>query len=431
MTMMLSLTLPRGGVLSRMLATRTLCSNSSNNIKSASDGSVRRIPHYKHSNTLVEVTLPDTDEQIADWAAQNASVSSSSPVVLGMDVEWRPAWRAGVHNKVALVQLGTPKSVLLVQLNRFKDGFPKALSSILKSEKILKCGVGVHDDLKLLTTDYGVAYSTFQEIGTAARRLLQQQRQQDHQQQLQDRTTFGLQSMAKLFLDVDVPKPKRVRMGNWEARVLTDEQIVYAAYDALVSRDIYDAIEAQGGFDAKEVHRLLTTDSTTRLLHCSAREQLRQLFFIGSESHQMMRVLSQRLMDADDAWLADPTKSTTASLSSNVAHTWTWKGALIVLLSRFGVTAQFIHQKISHNPPLCKVVIVVNNKTLGSATGRAKLEATDNACKLVVSELHALQRAFVAQQGSPASLLAIYAGREPLPPPFASFLEDKNLFLQQ
>jgi len=383
------------------------------------------IPHYKHSNTLVEVTLPDTDEQIAGWAAQNASVSSSSSVVLGMDVEWRPAWRAGVHNKVALVQLGTPTSVLLVQLNRFNDGFPQSLSNILKSERIIKCGVGVHDDLKLLTTDYGVAYSTFQDIGTAAKRLLHQLQQQ---QQLQDRTTFGLQSMAKHFLGVDMPKPKRVRMGNWEARVLTEEQIIYAAYDALISRDIYDAIEAQGGFDANEVHRFLNTDWTTRLLHCAARDQLRQLFLIGSESHEMMRILSQRLMDADDAWLADPTKSTTASLSSSIAHTWTWKGALIVLLSRFGFTAQFIHQKISLDPPLCKVAVVVNNKTLGSATGRAKLEATNNACKLVVSELHALQRAFVAQQGSPESLLGIYAGRHALPQPLASFFKDKPFF---
>jgi ribonuclease D len=51
--------------------------------------------------------------------------------------------------------------------------------------------------------------------------------------------TFGLQSISKAFLGVDISKPRKIRLGNWDNKVLNLDQITYAAYDALLSRDIY------------------------------------------------------------------------------------------------------------------------------------------------------------------------------------------------
>jgi len=201
-------------------------------------GAVRtvRIPHYSKrvEREEVEVVLPGNNEEIHAWATKHKLLEPTSTVFVGLDVEWRPAFRVGERNKVALVQLATSSSVILVQLNRFQS-FPKTLAQMISHDLVHKVGVGVLEDLKLLKRDYDVNFSetAFTDLNKAVKKLLHNDTSKNQ---------LGLQTLAKELLGVEVPKPKRVRLGNWENVELTHEQICYAAYDAVLSYDIHKAI---------------------------------------------------------------------------------------------------------------------------------------------------------------------------------------------
>jgi hypothetical protein len=209
---------------------------------------VLRIPHYSTTpgRGEVEVWVAHTNDEIAEWVRANIKSSPSIDLghVVGLDVEWRPPFKPRTINPVALVQVASESSVLLVQLNRFPGSFPSALAEVINSETVIKVGVSVLDDLKLLTRDYGVKYSdSYSDIGSLARRLSDRVKSGKGVDTSTETPTlpltFGLQSISKAFLGVDISKPRKIRLGNWDNKVLNLDQITYAAYDALLSRDIY------------------------------------------------------------------------------------------------------------------------------------------------------------------------------------------------
>ncbi len=53
---------------------------------------------------------------------------------------------------------------------------------------------------------------------------------------------YGLGSLTERVLGFTLPKPRKVSMSNWEARRLTQDQIVYAALDALITGQIFRAL---------------------------------------------------------------------------------------------------------------------------------------------------------------------------------------------
>ncbi|WP_373397326.1 hypothetical protein V8V91_22605 [Algoriphagus halophilus] len=67
--------------------------------------------------------------------------------IIGFDTETKPAFRRGVINPVALLQLSTSTQAFLFRLNNI-GSFPDALRNVLEKESIVKVGAAVHDDLK-------------------------------------------------------------------------------------------------------------------------------------------------------------------------------------------------------------------------------------------------------------------------------------------
>lgn len=53
---------------------------------------------------------------------------------------------------------------------------------------------------------------------------------------------YGLGSLTGRVLGFTLPKSRKVSMSNWEARRLTQGQIVYAALDALITGQIFRAL---------------------------------------------------------------------------------------------------------------------------------------------------------------------------------------------
>ncbi|MBF0349727.1 MAG: 3'-5' exonuclease domain-containing protein 2 [SAR324 cluster bacterium] len=141
--------------------------------------------------------------------------------VLGFDTETRPAFQKGVQYPVSLIQLATENTVYLIRLNMIE--ITEALSQLLSDENIVKAGVALHQDLQGLN-----ALKPFRPGGFADLSHMARERQIE---------TLGLRSLAAIVLGVRISK--RAKLSNWAKPELTEEQIVYAATDAWISREIY------------------------------------------------------------------------------------------------------------------------------------------------------------------------------------------------
>ena len=65
----------------------------------------------------------------------------------------------------------------------------------------------------------------------------------------------GLIFLENFLFECNVLKPKKVQMSNWERDVLTEAQVRYAVYDALMGRHIYDYLQKEGKSKLRETYR--------------------------------------------------------------------------------------------------------------------------------------------------------------------------------
>ncbi|MBI9035065.1 MAG: 3'-5' exonuclease domain-containing protein 2 [Bacteroidales bacterium] len=150
----------------------------------------------------------------------------SKESIIGIDTETRPSFKKGIKHPVALIQIASKKRVFLFRIN--KSGFCNELVSLFQNPKIVKVGIAVHNDLQELTefhpfTPQGVVdlNEYCQEIGFVS---------------------IGVKKLTALVLGFRVSK--RQRVSNWEAEVLSQAQVNYAATDAWVCREIYLALHS-------------------------------------------------------------------------------------------------------------------------------------------------------------------------------------------
>jgi len=143
---------------------------------------------------------------------------------LGFDTETRPTFKKGDMNEVALLQLSTEKTAFLFRLN--KTGLPEELISILADSSITKVGVAIKDDIIALKRITKFNPAGFVEI---------QEKVKDFEIE-----NFGLKKLSGLLLGFRISKAQQT--SNWEAEILTEAQILYAATDAWVSLEIYNRL---------------------------------------------------------------------------------------------------------------------------------------------------------------------------------------------
>ena len=151
----------------------------------------------------------------------------SSQFAIGFDTETKPCFIPHVpRNKMAILQLSGHDRAFIFRLQQL--GVPKELAELLSNPKILKIGAAVRDDIKGLQE-----YNKFQPQGFV-----------DLQSIAED---FGIEDksvrkMAAIILERKVSKSQQ--LSNWESSKLSDAQLRYAAIDAWVCREMYDALRA-------------------------------------------------------------------------------------------------------------------------------------------------------------------------------------------
>lgn len=145
---------------------------------------------------------------------------------LGFDTETRPAFHKGESYKVGLLQLATEDEAYLFRLN--KCGFAKELRFLLADKQVTKIGVGIRDDIRNLRKSGDFNPASFIDLQEYAEK-------------------FGIEdkSFSKLMAIIfGVKISKRQRTSNWEAAVLSEAQIRYAATDAWGSLKMYQRLSS-------------------------------------------------------------------------------------------------------------------------------------------------------------------------------------------
>lgn len=150
-------------------------------------------------------------------------------------------------SKPAILQLATRSTAFVFRLSPFLS-LPTAviepLLALLSSDSTLKIGVGVDEDVHGLRTLFGI--DTFVPAGFVRMEELA------HRAGL---TKKGLASLAEELLGKPMQKLKFLQLSNWEADLLTPEQLSYAA-TGTTSDDLIYASKNECVFAFPHTHTL-------------------------------------------------------------------------------------------------------------------------------------------------------------------------------
>ena len=145
-----------------------------------------------------------------------------SQKVIVFATETRPTFTpAQPRYNVSLLQLSGPDRAYLFRLN--KMGMHRRLCNLLASEKIVKVGAAIHDDIRGLQKLHGFnpgGFVDLQKIGW--------------EWGIRDK---AVKKMSAIILGFRISKTQQ--LSNWEADVLSESQCKYAATDAWVCRQMY------------------------------------------------------------------------------------------------------------------------------------------------------------------------------------------------
>ncbi|XP_021836762.2 uncharacterized protein [Spinacia oleracea] len=188
---------------------------------------------YLHLHELFIDDIVWVDE--AD-SLQKATSYIEGCKVVGVDCEWKPNYVKGSKgNKVSIIQIASEKVAFIFDLIKLYDDVPEILNNcfirILQSPRILKLGYNFQCDMHQLGHSY-------QKLDCFKRyeMLLDIQK-------VFNEPCGGLSGLVKKILGAGLNKTRR--NSNWELRPLSQQQLEYAALDAVVLVHLFHHIGNQ------------------------------------------------------------------------------------------------------------------------------------------------------------------------------------------
>ncbi len=172
-------------------------------------------PAHFDGKIIVVQNETQIEEACRDLASQR---------IIGFDTETRPSFKAGVTNKVSLLQLSTQERCYLIRLNRVK--LHSAILKILSNPNIIKIGADVAGDIRSLHILRNFKERGFLDLQKIVSAWGIEEK--------------SLRKMSAIVLGQRVSKAQR--LSNWEANQLTPQQQTYAATDAWVCIKIYEKL---------------------------------------------------------------------------------------------------------------------------------------------------------------------------------------------
>jgi ribonuclease D len=140
-------------------------------------------------------------------------------------------WTCSPNNLCIVVQICGESECLIVQM-LYLDVIPRGLVNFLKDPAIKFPGVGIQGDAVKLKRDWGLECNGTVDLTSLAATILGRP----------ELKFTGLKALAKVVMDYDMAKPKRVTMSNWAKPILDKVQVEYASLDAWVSYAIHQKL---------------------------------------------------------------------------------------------------------------------------------------------------------------------------------------------
>jgi len=185
-------------------------------VKSISKEDLQKLPIKSFNGNIHIVNSDEKVKEAVDFL--------NSCEAIGFDTETKPVFKKGQTNGVAVLQLSTATDAFIFKLK--KTQLPNSITDILSSNKILKVGVAIRDDIIALKKVNNFKPNSFIELQDYVKRF--------------DIENFSLQKLAAIVLGFKISKSKR--LSNWESPILTKSQLSYAATDAWASLRVYEEL---------------------------------------------------------------------------------------------------------------------------------------------------------------------------------------------
>ena len=189
-------------------------------LRAISREAMAELPIGRYEGDICLVRTPRELEVAREDLMQEAFV--------GFDTETRPSFRVGESHPPCLVQAATARRVYLFRLLQESDFHVPA--ELVEKADTLKVGIGLVDDIRALQKLRPLEYRGMLDLGSVAR---------SH-----GFTQTGVRNLAGLFLKMRITKGTKT--SNWAAPSLTTAQIVYAATDAWICRELFIRFQGFG-----------------------------------------------------------------------------------------------------------------------------------------------------------------------------------------
>ena len=188
------------------------------------DGSLPELKAPLNSVTYYAIT----PEQCSLYAGEMLKLTGESTAfsLWGFDAEWRVEFgrqREYIPHKVALLQFYRNNTFILFHIHAC--GIQPELVEVLKHPRIFKVGLNIRNDVLKLSRDF--VFLQNQIFGVVDCRQVAKHLHIPH--------ASSLAGMVEQFCGCLLPKPSRIRCGNWEIVPLSFAAKKYAALDAFAS----------------------------------------------------------------------------------------------------------------------------------------------------------------------------------------------------
>ncbi|KAH3743940.1 RNA ligase, T4 RnlA family protein [Pelomyxa schiedti] len=191
-----------------------------------------------HTSTFVlsqEVVFVTEDNR---ESCSKLSECSTHATVVGLDAEWLPEdyGSTPAHNvlitrkqhRASIMQIAFRYFVFVIDMHSLGPKITDCIEKLLANASVLKLGFGLREDIPRLGFECSVTpVLDFQVIAAHV--------------SMQTRDKVSLGYVAQQFLGKTMSKAKALQASNWEQRPLTQAQLNYAASDAAVLLELYDA----------------------------------------------------------------------------------------------------------------------------------------------------------------------------------------------
>ena len=149
---------------------------------------------------------------------------------VGFDTESKPTFRKGERSTGPHVfQFATPEKAFIFQSHVTESH--EAIIGLLKATALTKIGFDLRGDLTQISDRFGVRPESLVDL--------------DHSfKKLGYRNSIGAKTAIAILFNRRFFKSKSVTTSNWEAKILSDKQLLYAANDAFAAIQVFNALQS-------------------------------------------------------------------------------------------------------------------------------------------------------------------------------------------